>query len=216
MSVNSGSHLVADRLAADEDSGVAPSTELLLRTTEAAKRAIRAGQFAPTFRLQDLHGGSVSLLDLIERGPLVVSFYRGLWCSFCDTAIEALAGIGDKIHALGAAHVAIGPPPGDSRQQDRLDIFPMPILIDRGLRVSSAYGLTIELPDDLREQYATAGYVPPNTTESGKWLVPIPATYLIDRTGRIVMAAIDIDYRNRIAPSQILSALRSLQRRAAA
>jgi peroxiredoxin len=211
MSENSGTCLPAGG-----DSGTAPSQELLSRAAEAAKCAIRAGYFAPTFRLQDLHGGSVALIDLIERGPSIISFYRGLWCSFCDTAIEALAGIEDDTRALGATHVAIGPPPGDDRQRIKLGTFPMPILIDRGLRVSSAYGLTIDLPVDLREHYAKAGYVPPNAAESGKWLVPIPATYLVDRTGRIAMAAIDTDYRNRLEPSQLLSALRSLQRRATA
>src|SRR5438128_9586341 len=81
--------------------------------------------------------------------------------------------------------------------------FPMPILIDLGLRVSSTNGLTIDLPGDLREQYAKAGYVLPNAADSGKWLVPIPATYLVDRTGRIAMAAIDTDYRHHLEPSQL-------------
>jgi peroxiredoxin len=200
------------RLPPDQAPGTAPSQELLSRTAKAAKRAIRAGQFAPTFRLQDLHGGSVALIDLIERGPVIISFFRGVWCSFCDTAIEALTEIEDKIRTLGATQVAIGPPPGDSRQHARLHAFPMPILLDRGLRVSSAYGVTIELPDDLREPCAKAGYAPPNAAGSGKWLVPIPATYLIDRTGRIAMAAIDTDYRNRVDAPQFVSALRSLQR----
>ena len=53
--------------------------------------------------------------------------------------------------------------------------------------MSSTYGLTIDLPDDLREQYAKAGYVAPNAADSGKRLVPIPATYLVDRSGRIAM-----------------------------
>jgi hypothetical protein len=65
-------------LPTDGTSGTAPSQEILSRTVEAAKRAIRAGHFAPTFRLQDLHGGSVALIDLIERGPSIISFYRGL------------------------------------------------------------------------------------------------------------------------------------------
>jgi hypothetical protein len=103
MSDNSGTCLPSDGT-----SDTAPSQEILSRTAEAAKRAICAGQFAPTFRLQDLHGGSVALIDLIERGPLIISFYRGLWCSFCDTAIEAPAGIEDDTRALGATHVAIG------------------------------------------------------------------------------------------------------------
>jgi peroxiredoxin len=109
--------------------------------------------------------------------------------------------------------VVIGPSPFNHQQQARLDSFPMPILSDRGLWVSSTYGLTMELPEELREQYAKAGYVPPSAPRNDNWLVPIPATYLIDRTGHIVMATIDTDFRNRLHPIQLLSALRNLQRR---
>ena len=63
----------------DETPGPLPGPEILARTAEAAKRAVRAGDFAPTFRLEDLHGGTAASVNLISRGPLVISFYRGLW-----------------------------------------------------------------------------------------------------------------------------------------
>jgi len=191
----------------------APNEELLARAAEAARRAVRAGQFAPTFRLQDLHGGNAALVDLIGKRSLVISFHRGVWCSFCDTALQAMAGIDGDIRALGATHIAIGPPPGDDSQQRRLDALPMPVLADRGLHVMASYGLVIILPDMLKTAYAKAGYTPPRATESGKWIVPVPATYVIDRAGWIVLASIDIDYRNRLDPAQVLSALRCLQTR---
>jgi peroxiredoxin len=198
-----------------ESSSTAPDPELLRRTVEAVKHATGAGEFAPSFRLRDLHGGNAAFVDLIQRGHLVISFHRGVWCSFCKTAIETLAKVEKEIHDLGASQVAIVPPPGDDRQLAEFGVFPMPILIDHGLRVSSSFGLTIELPEGLQEKYAAAGYSPPLRPGSKKSLVPIPATYVVDRCGRVVMATIDTDYRNRLDPVQLLSALRCLQRRAA-
>jgi len=86
----------------------------------------------------------------------------------------------------------------------------MPVLIDRGLKVTSSYGLAIVLPHELHEHYARIGYVPVNAGEPGKWMIPVPATYVIDRLGKVVLAAIDIDYRNRLDPTELLSALRRL------
>jgi peroxiredoxin len=191
----------------------APSEELLMLTSVAARHAVRAGQFAPTFRLQDLHGGTAAMVDLIGERSMVISFHRGIWCSFCDSALEALAGVDDEIKALGATQVAIGPEPGSEKQRHRLQALPMPVLVDRNLHVTASYGLVIALPAAMKAAYAEAGYTPPQATGIGKWKVPVPATYVIDRGGRIAMASIDIDYRNRLAPAQVLSALRCLQMR---
>lgn len=188
--------------------------ELLARTQKAAVRAVRAGQFAPTFRLPDIHGGNLALVDLIEKGPLVLSFYRGVWCGFCGAALGTLARFDQTIRSLGATHAAIGPAPSDDKQRAELELLSMPLLMDRGLKVTSAYGLTISLPDDLHGQYRRLGYVPSKITETSEWKIPVPATYIIDQFGRIVLASIDVDYRNRLDPAELIPALRGLQKRA--
>jgi peroxiredoxin len=187
--------------------------EWLSPARQAAMNAVRAGQFAPTFRLPDIHGGNLALIDLIEQGPLVLNFFRGVWCDFCDAALETLAHLDGTIRDLGATQVAIGPAPGDDAQRLKLAAFPMPLLIDRGLRVASSYGLSVSLPEVLHEHYARIGYVPTRIGETGEWRIPVPATYIIDRGGRVVLAIIDADYRNRTQPGHLLSALRGLQRR---
>ncbi len=185
--------------------------ELLGRAALAAESAVPAGQLAPAFRLRDVHGSSYALVDLTERQPLVLSFYRGIWCDFCNAALGALARLDGTIRALGAMHVAIGPPPGDAAQRAQLGAFPMPVLIDRGLRVTSAFGLAISLPDDLHGSYAGFGYAPAG--QPGAVKISVPATYVVDQGGTVVLAAIDTDYRHRLDPAQLLSALRGLQRR---
>lgn len=192
-----------------EQAGPSPSDEMFRVTSEASTKAIRAGQFAPTFRLEDVHGGIARMVDLLEQGPLVVSFYRGVWCDFCDLTLERLAGIDSEIRELGANQVAIGPAPANDNQRRRLEGFPMPVLVDAGLRVSSSFGLTVPVPKSERERYASLGYVPPNAS----WQVPIPATYVLEKSGKVVIAAIDVDYRNRLEPDQILATLRCLRRR---
>ena len=177
----------------------------------AAAHAVRAGDFAPTFRLPDVHGGNQALIDLIEQGPLVLSFYRGIWCDFCDAALKTLGGLDGKIRELGAMQIAIGPRPANDAERSRLQAHPMPLLVDRALKVTTAYGLAITLPDHLQERYARLGYAPAKTADGGEWKIPVPATYVIGRDGRVAMAMIDADYRTRIPSGHLLSALRGLR-----
>lgn len=202
---------------ADPAKVIEPSQEMLSRAVEASRRAVSAGQLAPTFCLLDQHGARAALVELLETGPLLISFYRGIWCDFCDTALQELARIDQDIHAAGARHVAIGPPPANAAQRLRLAGFPMPVLADVGLRTAAAYGLTFALREDLREPYLAAGYTPPamHAQEAKhaheEWLVPTPATYVVGRTGRVLLATIDADYRKRMAPTEILAVLQGLR-----
>jgi len=190
-----------------------PSAALLGRSAAAKAAAVRAGQLAPAFRLRSLGGETVALIDLVARGALVLSFHRGIWCAFCDTALERLSAVDGEIRALGARQVAIGPPP-DEGQRTRLAGLAMPALADPGLEVTAAYGLRMILPEEDRDRYLSLGFVPTGTNERTRWQVGIPATYVIDGNGRVKMAAIDADYRNRLEEAEILSALRALRRRA--
>ena len=192
-----------------------PSPELLARTLSAAQGAKSAGQLSPSFCLLDQHGARTTLIDLLAAGPLVISFYRGVWCDFCDIALAGLARIDAEIKVVGARHVAIGPPPTSDAQRQRLRAFPMPVLDDPGLRTATAFGLTVSLPEELREQYLALGYVPPSPLGPDEWFVPVPATYVIGRDGRVVMSSIDADYRNRSTSGEILGVLRALRARTA-
>ena len=188
-----------------------PPDELLACAQKAATHAVRAGEFAPTFRLPDVHGGNRALIDLIEQGPLVLSFYRGIWCDYCGAALETLGRLDKEIRELGATHVAIGPRPASEAERSRLEAFPMPLLVDRALKVTTSYGLAISLPDQLQARYARFGCVPGKVTDDGKWKIPVPATYVIGGSGRVVMAMIDADYRTRMSPDHLLSALRGVR-----
>jgi len=79
------------------------------------------------------------------------------------------------------------------------------------MKVARAYGLAFDLPAGLRSSYEALGYVPPTTRKAGTWLVPLPATYLVDRDGTVALAFIDVDYRRHFEPASLLAALRALK-----
>lgn len=185
----------------------------------ASSRALPAGALAPAFRLRDHFGAQVSLHELTAGGPAIIHFYRGWWCTSCQGGLDDLAAANDEIRAAGGRPVAIAPPPSPELAQDAREIaarLPFPTLIDEGLKVATAYGVAYDLPEVLRPTYLQAGYAPPRTARAGKWLVPIPSTFLVNPNGRIVVSAVDPDYRNRRHGGEVITALVALRRRGTA
>jgi peroxiredoxin len=210
MSVVQNQESASDNQA-DADAELAVAASL-----GAASRALRAGARAPLFTLADASGRKVVLEKLLDAGPVVLFFFRGPWCSFGKESLAEFAAIYQKVVELGASAVAIAPfapfgPPGEAPAQSVL--MPMRELQDIDMKVARAYGLAFDLPAGLRPRYEALGYVPPPTGRAGTWLVPLPATYLVDRGGIVALAFIDVDYRRHVEPGSLLTALRALQAR---
>jgi peroxiredoxin len=192
--------------------------QIVAMTLEAAtlgNRALRAGSMAPAFRLRDFVGQHVSLQELISTGPAIVHFYRGSWCTYCQNSLADLTGSHDNIRSAGARLVAVAPPPSPrflAAAQVEAMHLPFPTLIDAGMRVAVAYGVAYSLPAQLRPIYLERGYAPPSNPRAGEWLVPIPATYLIGTDGRIVLGAVDVDYRSPLHPEQLVTAVKGMRR----
>ena len=183
---------------------------------ESASRALQAGARAPLFTLADVSGKRVALENLLSTGPVVLHFFRGAWCSFGEESLTEFASTYHNVVALGASAVAIAPPSTPLAQGGPLSPrlpLPMRELQDIDMKVALAYGLAFELPAGLRPRYESLGYVPPSTKKAGTWLVPLPATYLLDRDGTVALAYIDVDYRKRFEPESLLTALRAVQAR---
>jgi peroxiredoxin len=176
----------------------------------AVSNALRAGKRVPPFELPDTNGNAVSLDQALGAGPVVLNFLRGAWCAFGEESLAQLASTYERIVSVGASAFAIAPPgqisqPGGS--------VPIPELVDRDMKVARAFGLVFDLPVELRQRYLELGYVPPKTRKSDSFLVPIPATYLVDQEGVIVLAHIDADYRHHLDNEALLGALKALQAR---
>ncbi len=188
------------------------SADMELAASGIARRAIKAGDPAPDFRLPDARGGHVRLRELLAKGPIVVSFYRGGWCPYCNLELRALQNALPAIKRLGAELVAISPQtPDESLSTAEKNELAFPVLSDVGSVTAKAYGIAFDLAEELRPIYTRFGHALPDKNGDDSWVLPIPATYVIDTNGIVVLAFVDVDYRNRLEPAEIISALGCLR-----
>jgi peroxiredoxin len=182
-----------------------------------ANRALKAGAAAPAFELPDAHGNLMRSADLLARGPLVITFYRGVWCPYCNMDLQALEDAADEIRALGASLVAISPQTAPNRRKsERENALSFPILSDHGNALADKFGLRFRLPDDLIAVYKGFGNDLAVGNGEPSWTLPMPARYVIDSNGVIAYAEVNADYTKRPDPSELFPVLRRLQRGAAA
>jgi peroxiredoxin len=182
-----------------------------LAASRIARRALKASDRAPDFRLPAARGGYVRLHDLLAKGPVVVSFYRGGWCPYCNLELRALQNALPEIKRLGAQLVAISPQtPDESLSTAERNELAFAVLSDIGSVTAKAFGIAFELAEELRPIYARSGHALPDKNGDDSWVLPIPATFVVDRDGAIALAFVDVDYRNRLEPTEIVAVLQAL------
>ena len=174
----------------------------------AAGRALKAGDRMPTFTLNDPDGQPVSSAELLARGPLIISFYRGVWCPYCNMELQALQAALADFRAAGASLVAISPQSAvNSRKSVRQNGLDFPILSDQRNDVAAAFGLRFELPDYLIELYKGFGNDLPAINGDDSWTLPMPARFVIGTDGTILYAEVNPDYTRRPDPQDMLPVL---------
>jgi peroxiredoxin len=174
-----------------------------------AKRALGVGAKAPEFSLPDPRGVAVTLSTLLQKGPVVVTFYRGGWCPFCDLQLRAYQEILPGIRRLGAELVAISPQTAEYALSDvEKKGLTFPVLTDAGNRVARQYGLVFALSEVLRRLQEAFGNPIPKFNGDASWELPMPGTFVLDRSGGVRLAYVDPDYTRRLEPAAILDALR--------
>jgi peroxiredoxin len=184
-----------------------------LRATGILDRAAKAGgAFSPTTNLRDAHNRPFDLNALIASKPVILTFYRGGWCPYCNLELRAYQALLSEIHAEGAELVAVSPElPDHSLTTAEKNDVSFTVLSDIGGELASALGIRFTLSDAVRPFYEKAGHALPDRNGDGDWALPMPATFVIQRGGRIAEAFIEPDYRKRLDPQQALAALRTSQ-----
>ena len=213
-----------DTLKADFEAGrfpLKPSKDALeimhrataeLIETGQAQRAKKAGDAAPQFTLRDPDGRDVSSRDLLAKGPLVVSFYRGVWCPYCNLELQALQAALPDITGRGASLVAISPQTApNSRKSQRENKLSFPILSDVRSEVADAFGIRFGLSDELIGLYKSFKNDLPAFNDDPSWVLPMPARYVIGVDGVIAYAEVNPDYTQRPDPSELLPVLDRLR-----
>ncbi len=184
-----------------------------VRKSGVTDKALKVGDKAPDFELPGASGKKVKLSERLARGPVVVTWYRGGWCPYCNIALRGFHKSLPEIRAAGASLVAISPEtPDNSMTTAEKNHLDFDVLSDRGNKVAHAYGVAYKIPRVIAEQFKgrldLAKY---NGDDSGT--LPLGATYVIDREGIIRYAFVDSDYRKRAEPSDVVSALRGLEKK---
>ncbi|MFM7427631.1 MAG: peroxiredoxin-like family protein [Elainella sp.] len=170
------------------------------------ERALKPGQAMPNFELPDATGKLVRSPDLLVQGSLLISFYRGNWCPYCNLELRALQQRLEEIRALGATLVAISPETPDQSltTQEKHDLQ-FPVLSDAGNRVARQFGLVSQLDQSLRPIYKAFGIDLAAHNGDQSFELPIPATYLVGADGTVLNAFVNVDYRERLAPETAIA-----------
>ena len=184
-----------------------------LRATGIESQALQVGARAPDLTLPDALGQPVRLSSLWQRGPLVLVFYRGGWCPYCNLELRAWQQQLGALKNLDAQLVAVSPQtPDNSLSTAEKNALAFPVLSDSALQAATAFGVAFEMPPELVEVYSRGGNDLPVLNGNGRWVLPVPATYVVDQNGSIAFAHIEADYRERAEPRDVLAAIAGLSR----
>lgn len=185
------------------------------RKFQQGENAISIGEHAPDFLLPSAQGYDVSLADLLVKGPVVLTFYRGDWCPYCNLQLKAMHGRLAEIHGLGAELVAVSPQaPNDSLTKTEREELAFFVLSDDDARVAAQYGVAWKVPELILEHMRKDRNLELADLNNGNGSVlPIPATFVIGVDGTVKWRYVDVDYRQRAEPEDIVNALKNLQKR---
>jgi peroxiredoxin len=194
--------------------GLTQAYEALIRnlsTVDTAAQSLKAGDPMPHFLLPNVESRLIDSRDLLDQGPLVVSFFRGEWCPFCTLELQALQKKQTEIERLGAKLVAVTPDTGAAlRAAKEKHGLPFEVLSDIDQALGLQFGIVFRLPDAIQRFYLDRDIDLPIRHGNSAWLLPVPATFVIDQKGEIRHAYVDVNFARRMEPDDIVKAVQAI------
>jgi peroxiredoxin len=189
------------------DSGVSRETQ------DAGAPGLTVGDRAPDATVYTQDGQPVSLASLYKDGPVVVTFYRGGWCPFCQRALEGWQTRLDELHDAGATLVALTPESPDHAADTITDHhLGFAVYSDSKMQAAKAYEVFFEVDQDTQTKYKGYGIDLSSWNANGLWTLPAPGTFVIDRKGVVRYAWADWDYTKRADPEEVIRVVRGLKK----
>lgn len=186
------------------------STQALL-DSGIADRALNVGDPCPDFELPNALSVPVRLSEKLEAGPVVLSFYRGAWCPYCNLEIKALAEHLDRFRQYSADLIAVSPQVVDKSAEQTAELdLKFEVLSDVGNNTAREFGLSFRLAEEAQPIYDAFEFDVPGHNGDDHYEMPIPATYIIDGDGMIRYAFVNADYTQRLEPAVIVDQLQKL------
>ena len=176
--------------------------------------AMKTGDKAPDFTLSNAVGKRVSLSALLAKGPVVLTWYRGSWCPYCNMQLRDYQKHLPELEKFNARLVGVSPErPDNTLDWQEKNGLQFDILSDPGNEVARRYGVVYKLPESLQPMYRAGGRIDLAKYNGDDSLeLPLGVTYVIDTDGAIVYAYLDTDYRKRADTAEIIAAVRALAR----
>lgn len=190
-----------------------PQAAILLRATALLRRSgilekcLQVGETAPDFQISDCGDLNTSLYKLLQQGPVIINFFRGMWCSYCNVELQAYEQVLEEINTLGAQYLAISPHQ-NIRPEDYSGKFQM--VCDCDNEIAKTFGIVYELSLAEKKLFTEWDLSLTDVNQSEKWELPLPATYIINSDRRIGFQFIDADFRTRLPPDEIVTYLHQL------
>ncbi|MCH7517136.1 MAG: AhpC/TSA family protein [Bacteroidetes bacterium] len=176
-----------------------------------AERTLNAGDEIPQINLPNAVGKTIDVNSMLKDGPVVISFYRGAWCPYCNLELNALQQILPEIKSLDAQLIAISPnTPDNSISSIEKHGLEFEVLTDAGNKIAKEFRLVFNLAEDLRPIYQQFNFDITNYNGDESWELPIPATYIVNTDGKIVHSFVNADYTQRMEPTEIIRKLKEL------
>jgi peroxiredoxin len=180
-----------------------------LRDMNFAKQGLQVGDSIPMFSLANAKGEVLNIQDILKDQFAVISFYRGGWCPYCNLELRALQQFLPEFEKLGAKLITISPEkPDNSMSTIEKNELKFEVLTDTDNKTAREFGIVYEFPEYLEETYNGFGLDLKKNHDSSKVELPLPATYVVDKSGVIRYAFADEDYTMRANPEDIIEALK--------
>lgn len=182
-----------------------------LRDMNFASKGLQVGDTIPMFGLNNAKGQMVNSKEVLEKHPIIISFYRGGWCPYCNLELRALQQFLPEFEKLGAKLITISPEkPDNSLSTVEKNNLQFEVLTDTDNKLAREFGIVFEFPEYLEDTYNGFGLDLKKYNNTSKVELPLPATYVVDKKGTIRYAFADEDYTLRANPEDILEALKAL------
>lgn len=177
------------------------------------RTALNKGDLAPNFVLKNHLDKEIILDDLLKEGPVIINFYRGGWCPYCNLELRAYEGILDEIKNLGGRFIAISPEtPDNSISTKEKNELRFDVLSDLNNKVAKEFKIVFKVPDNIAKIYEERGMSLYKSQNNKDNELPLPAVYIIDKDKTIQFAFIKADYKDRLNPSIVLEELKKLNK----
>lgn len=204
---------IRESVAADEYQMLLDGTQVLSKTDILAK-APQKGDKLLDFSLSNQKGEPLKSFELLAKGSLVITFYRGGWCPYCNLELRAYQQVLEEIKAVGAMLVAITPElPDASMSTTGKNELEFEVLSDVNSEYANALGIFFILPAELRDLYKSFGTDLEEYNGKGQFGLPLAATFIVKQNGIITSAFVDVDYTKRKEPNEVIQELINLDKK---